>query len=150
MTHRPRRWVVAILGVVASVLGGFAALALLVAFTVLDDPCPSFEDEGPMAAPGSPYARIMCEPAVTAAVTPMTQIPVPAVLLLSAGIALAATPLLVWRRPRIAARRYLAAGLVGVLLVPPLLVVVLQHTLPRDCLSGPTATGECSRDREQR
>ncbi len=136
--------------VVALLLGGLGCLALVAAFTVFDDPCPGYDDEGPMSAPGSPYSQIMCEPAVTLELTRMTQVPVPAVVLVSAAIAFTAAILLVWRRPRITSRWFLAVGLVGVLLVQPLIVLALQFTLPRDCLSGRTSTGECSRDREIR
>ncbi len=135
---------------VALLLGGLISLALVAAFTVFDDPCPGYDDEGSMAAPGSPYATVMCEPVATLELSRTDQVPVPGVLLISSIVAVAAATLFVWRRPGVASRRSLAAGLVGVLLVQPLVVVVLQLALPRDCLSGRTATGECGRDRELR
>ncbi len=147
---RTRRRPTALAGAVALLLGAFAAMALLAKFTSYDDPCPAYDDEGPMAAPGSPYSRVMCRAAVTFEPVPMEQVELPAALLVAVVVATLALALLVWRRPRITSRRTLAAGIVGVLLVQPLLVVVLQYALPRDCLSGRTETGECSRDREQR
>ena len=43
-----------------------------------------------------------------------------------------------------------APWLALVLLGPTLLVGLLHLALPRDCPSGPTETGDCSRDREMR
>ncbi len=134
----------------ALLLGGLVSLALVTAFTVFGDPCPGYDDEGTMAAPASPYARAMCAPAFTLELGRMNQVPVPAVVIVSTALAVAAATMLVWRRPRLASRRSLAAGLVGVLLVQPLVVVALQVALPRDCLGGRTAVGECGRDRERR
>lgn len=145
-----RRWATGATAILMLLLGGLSSLALVVVFTMFDDPCPGYDDEGPTAAPGSPYVEIMCEPAVTLELGPMSQIPVPAVLFITSAVAVTAATLLIWRRPRIAARRSLAAGMVGVLLVQPLVVVALQLALPRDCLSGRTEPGECSRDRELR
>lgn len=59
----------------------------------------------------------------------------------------------VWsvRRPA-RSRRSVTLGLVVVLVLPTLLVVLAQHTLPRDCL-GERAGGDdrdCARDREVR
>ncbi len=145
---RPRR--AAIGGVLVSlVLGACAVAALIVVFTQVGDPCPAFDDEGPMAAPHSPYARVMCEPVVTAQLLPMSEVSVPPVALaaLVAGAVIAAV--LVWRRPGLS-RQQLLTGLAAVLVVQPLMVVALQYALPRDCLSGPTLTGDCARDREDR
>ncbi len=134
----------------ALLLGGIASLALIVAFTVFDDPCPGYDDEGSMAAPDSPYSQVMCDPAMVLELSRTTQVPIPMALLISTAIAVTAAALLVWRRPRMPARRSLAAGVAGVLLLQPFVVVVLNYTLPRDCLSGRTETGECGRDRELR
>ncbi len=134
----------------ALLLGGIASLVLVAAFTVFDDPCPGYDDEGPMAAPDSPYSRVMCEPTLALELGPMTEVPVPTALLISSAVAVTAATMLWWRRPRMAARRSLAVGLVGVLLLQPCVVVVLQYALPRDCLSGPAETGDCGRDRELR
>lgn len=103
-----------------------------------------------MAAPDSPYGRVMCQSAVTLEPVPMEQISIPVALLVSTAIALAGAMVLVWRRPRIATRRSVAAGVLAVLLVQPLLIVALHYVLPRDCLSGRTNAGECGRDREDR
>ena len=51
------------------------------------------------------------------------------------------------RNPAVAG---LIAGLALVLLGPTLLVGLLHLALPRDCPSGRTETGDCSRDREMR
>ena len=134
----------------ALLLGALAAVALLVLFTTFDDPCPDFEDEGQMAAPNSPYSQIMCDAVVTLEPVPMEQITVPGVLFISTAAALTVATLLVWRRPRLASRRVLVGGVIGVLIVQPLVIVALQYTLPRDCLSGPTDAGDCGRDRELR
>ena len=103
-----------------------------------------------MAAPGSPYTQVMCEPTMTLELSSMTQVALPAAALIASVFAVTAATLLVWRRPRITARGSVAAGLVGVLLIQPVVVVALQYMLPRDCLSGRTAAGECGRDRELR
>lgn len=148
--ERGRRRRTTFLAALAALLvGACAAGALLVAFTVYDDPCPGYEDEGTMAAPGSPYSRIMCEPAVTVDLVPMSELTVPGAVLASTAAALLLAALVVWRRPRLG-RRQTALGVAGVLLVQPLLVLALQYALPRDCLSGRAETGECGRDRELR
>ena len=117
-----------------------AAAASLVLFMV-DSTCPQWEDEGRMAAPHSPYARLMC--------FPDTQEP-PFVLVVPLA-ALLVLVVLVWclvRTPRTWPR---AAGAALTLVMAPALIVGLLHfTLPQDCLSGPTSTGNCSRDRESR
>lgn len=134
----------------ALLVGGFAAVGLMVAFTVVDDSCPAFEDEGPMAAPSSPYSQVMCDGAVVFEPLPMEQISVPPALLISASVGLVGATLVAWRRPRNGARRVLVVGAVGVLVLQPLLIVALQYALPRDCVSGRATAGECSRDRELR
>jgi hypothetical protein len=53
-----------------------------------------------------------------------------------------------WRRPAGWGRRAVQ-GLV-LLLAPTLLGGLLHVTLPRDCLSGRTTSGDCARDRELR
>ncbi|HSE10262.1 MAG TPA: hypothetical protein VLB29_16495 [Nocardioidaceae bacterium] len=114
-------------------------LADLLLFMV-DDSCPQWEDEGPMAAPGSPYSLVMCGPGVEP----------PFVWAWYAGVggALAVGVLVLARR----GDRVLRAlpGLALVLLGPALLVGLLHLTLPQDCLSGRTAAGDCARDREKR
>ncbi len=135
---------------VALLLGAFAATALLIAFTVVDDPCPGYDDEGAMAAPGSPYARVMCESVVTLEPVPMSQIHVPAATILAAGAAVVAAALLVRLRRRLATGARMAAALAGLFLLQPVLVLALQHTLPHDCLTGRQSAGECARDREAR
>ena len=142
---------------VAFVVGATAALTLIVRFTVFNDPCPSYDDEGPMAAPDSPYSRLMCDGAPLPAPFPAGVLPFP-VVLLAAGllgllIALAGAVSLGGRRRRGAQSVLSRAGvlwLAAVLLAPSLLVLVSQYTLPRDCLSGRTTSGECGRDRELR
>lgn len=114
-------------------------LADLLLFMV-DDSCPQWEDEGPMAAPGSPYSLVMCGPGVEP----------PFVWAWYAGVggALAVGVLVLARR----GDRVLRAlpWLALVLLGPALLVGLLHLTLPQDCLSGRTAAGDCARDREMR
>lgn len=145
-----RGWVRVLVAGVALLAGGIAAVVLLVAFTVVDDSCPAFESEGPMAAPDSPYSQVMCDGAVVLEPIPMEQISLPPALLVSTAVAVVGAAMVVWRRPRSRPRRFLAGGAIGVLVLQPLLIVTLQYALPRDCLSGPTAAGECSRDRELR
>lgn len=145
-----RRWPTVVAALAAWFVGGCAALALTIAFTVFDDSCPGYEDEGPMAAPDSPYAQVMCDAVVTPALTPMTQIPIPAVLLVPWTLSLAGAAWVIVPQRRSRTRRYVAATLTGVLLLQPLLVLAAQYTLPRDCLSGRTASGDCTRDRELR
>ena len=140
-----------VMAVLVSLLAGLvAAAALVVAFTVVGDPCPDFESEGPMAAPDSPYSRVMCDPAVTLLGDTMSQVEVPAILLVAAGVGALASVLVVALRPRVRRRRVLVAGVALVLLAPAACVVLAEVTLPRDCLSGRTQGGECGRDRELR
>ncbi|GHJ57779.1 hypothetical protein NOK12_02980 [Nocardioides sp. OK12] len=139
---------------VATLVGAVAATALLVAWTVVDDPCPDFASEGPMVAPASPYAQVMCEPAFTLAPDSMSQVEVPPALVVVLLVALAAGLVAALRSVRRPARsrRSVALGLAVALLLPSLLVVLAQHTLPRDCL-GERAGGDdrdCARDREVR
>lgn len=127
-----------IVAVVTLLVGATAALAADLVLFTHDDTCPQWEDEGPMAAPGSPYSLLMCGPDDP-----------PLVWAVYAGIALAGALSLVLlvRRPR----RLVAVALVlGVLLGPAATVGVLHLTLPRDCLSGATDSGDCVRDRELR
>ena len=145
-----RRWPTVVAAFTAWFIGGCAAVALAVAFTVFDDSCPGYDDEGSMAAPESAYARIMCEPVVTLTPSPMSEIPIPAVLLVTWALASTGAAWVILRQRRTSTRRHIAAALTGVLLLQPLLVLAAQYTLPRDCLTGRTATGECSRDRELR
>lgn len=123
---------------------------MMVAFTSFDDSCPGYDDEGPMAAPSSAYARLMCDPVVSPTLSPMTEIPISAVLCVTWVLASAGSAWVVFRQLRRGTRRHVAAVLAGVLLLQPLLVLAAQYTLPRDCLTGRAATGECSRDREMR
>ncbi len=145
-----RRWGTGVAALLALLVGVVAAAALLVKYTWIDDPCPDFEDEGSMAAPGSRYAQLMCRAAVTLEPAPMEQIELPWALLAGAAAGAVGAIVLVWRRPRIASRAAVVAGLICVLVGPSLLVVALQYGLPRDCFSGRTDSGECSRDRENR
>ena len=105
----------------ATVADAVAGLALLVAWTVLDDPCPGFESEGPMVSPASAYGRVMCEPVITLAPAPMSQVELTAASLVVLAVALVAgmvtalaTGLLAPGRPR-GSRRLLASGLVATL-----------------------------------
>ncbi len=116
-----------------------AFVASLVLF-MYDDSCPQWESEGPMAAPGSPYAGVMCGPGVGP----------PFVWAVYAGSVLAVAVagfVLLRRRDSLSrALPWLALVLVG----PSLLVGLLHLTLPQDCPSGRTQSGDCSRDRELR
>ena len=131
---------VAVLAAVTLVVGVLAAAVADFFLFVYDDSCPQWEDEGTMAAPGSPYSAIMCSP---------DSGPPFAGVLIAAG-ALTAVLLLwvVWRRSTSVIRAL--PWLLVALLLPTLLVGVLHLTLPQDCLSGQTKTGDCSRDREMR
>jgi heme exporter protein D len=96
--------------------------------------CPDDESEGPSAAPGSPYAALVCVggdgsfPWVWVAVT-------------AAAALVAVLAVVRDRRPLL----WSLVLLVG----PAALLAVLQVTVPKDCLSGRTPTGDCARDREQ-
>lgn len=104
-----------------------------------DDTCPQWEDEGPMAAPGSPYSRVMCGPGDEP----------PFVWAWYAGVALAVVAVVPLVRRRM--RPNLAKVLVVLVLIIPMSVIGLLHvSLPRDCLSGRTDSGDCGRDRELR
>ncbi len=105
-----------------------------------DDSCPQWEDEGSMAAPGSPYSVVMCGPGLDP----------PFVWAVYAGLALAVvvSVFVLLRRSTTFTR---AVPWLGLVLVGPTLLVGLLHlTLPQDCLSGRTESGDCSRDREMR
>ncbi|NYG56611.1 hypothetical protein [Nocardioides perillae] len=129
------------MALVALVLGCAAALVGGVALYAVDDSCPQWEDEGSMAAPGSPYSLVMCGPG---AEPPLVWASYAAV-----GLAVAAAVPLLWRRVRVRSR--VAGLLVLVVLVGPVSLIGLLHVgLPRDCLSGRTESGHCSRDRERR
>ena len=117
------------------------AIAFLgdLALYTFDDTCPQWEDEGLMAAPGSPYSRVMCGPGNEP----------PFVWAWYAGVVLAVVAVV----PLV--RRRLRPGPAGVLmvlvmLIPVSVIGVLHVSLPRDCLSGRTDSGDCGRDRELR
>lgn len=141
-TFRWRLLAVAVLvGAVLAVLGD------LVLYTV-DDTCPQWEDEGPMAAERSPYSVLMCNPSSLGS-TPLFDGP-PLVLVVPlavlAGLLLA---LLLGRRRSVGRGRVAASYLVGVF-VPVLLIGLLHLALPRYCLTGSPDSPGCVRDREQR
>ena len=124
----------------AVILGGLAAAVADLGLFVADDSCPQWASEGTMAAPGSPFSRLMCGPEDP-----------PFVWGVVVGVAVAAllAVLLVRRGP--VARVVSRLGWAGLLmLVPPVLVGLLHLTLPLDCLSGRTESGDCGRDRELR
>ena len=130
--------------------GRWAALAALavgcavaflgdLALYKFDDTCPQWEDEGPMAAPGSPYSRVMCGPGDEP----------PFVWAWYAGVGLAVVAVIPLVRRRL--RPSLARVLVVLALITPISVIGLLHvSLPRDCLTGRTDSGDCGRDRELR
>ncbi len=135
----PSRTLTRALTVVALLLGCVAAFLADLQLFARDDTCPQWEDEGPMAAPGSPYSLLMCGPADP-----------PLVWAWYAGVllALALAVALLVRPPR---RRLVGTGLVVLLLVgPTALIGVLHVSLPRDCLSGDPDSSDCVRDRELR
>lgn len=122
-------------------LGAVGGAAASLALFMVDDSCPQWAGEGGMAAPHSPYSRIMC--------TPQSQEP-PFVVVVGLAAALALALLVWWlvRTPRTWPR---AVGATLTLLLAPALIVGLLHlTLPKDCLGGRTSAGNCSRDRESR
>lgn len=124
--------------VVAIVLGCVAGFVADLQLFARDDTCPQWEDEGPMAAPGSPYSLLMCGPGDP-----------PFVWVTYAGwlLALALAVVLVVRPPS----RAVGAGLAVLLLVLPTALVGAMHvSLPRDCLAGDPDSSDCVRDRELR
>ena len=124
-------WLVGAVGAAAASLGLF----------MVDGTCPQWEDEGRMAAPHSPYARVMCFPD-TQEPPFVVVVPLAAVLVLAA---------LVWWLVRTPHTWPRAVGATVTLLLAPALVVGLLHlTLPQDCLGGRSSSGNCSRDRESR
>ena len=136
----PASRAVPVLAALTLVLGCASAVtADLVLFT-FDDTCPQWEDEGSMAAPGSPYSQVLCGPG--------TEPPFTWAVYAGCALAAALVAVVLVRRRDSAARAvpWLALALVG----PTLLVLLLHVTLPRDCASGRTETGDCSRDREMR
>ena len=136
----PASRAVAVLAPLSLVAGCVLVLAADLVLFMYDDSCPQWEDEGPMAAPGSPYSAVMCGPGADP----------PFVWAVYAGVALAAAlagfVLLRRRGSLVRAAPWLALVLLG----PTLLVGLLHLALPRDCPSGRTETGDCSRDREMR
>ena len=109
------------------------------ALYTFDDTCPQWEDEGLMAAPGSPYSRVMCGPGDEP----------PFVWAWYAGVVLAVVAVIPFVRLRL--RPVPARVLVVLVLIIPISVIGLLHvSLPRDCLTGRTDSGDCGRDRELR
>lgn len=153
---RGRSRLVTAAAVAAFLVGGVLALVLVVGFTAFDDPCPDYDDEGTMAAPDSPYSTLMCDTRPLPWMPEMETVGVPLVLAVAGiiGLLVAFVPVALVRRGRRAGRparrRTVALWLAGVLVVQPLVVLAAQYGLPRDCLSGRTPSGECSRDREVR
>ncbi|HET7689787.1 MAG TPA: hypothetical protein VFK41_05395 [Nocardioidaceae bacterium] len=124
-----------------AVLAVGCAVAFLgdLALYTFDDTCPQWEDEGPMAAPGSPYSRVMCGPGDEP----------PFVWACYAGVVLAVAAVIPLVRRRL--RPGLARVLMVLVLIIPISVIGLLHvSLPRDCLTGRTDSGDCGRDRELR
>lgn len=128
------------LAAVAFVVGCTLSLLADLLLFMVDDSCPQWEDEGSMAAPGSPYSLVMCGPGVEP----------PFVWAWYAGVvgALVVVVLVIAQRGSrvVRALPWLALALLG----PTLLVGLLHLTLPQDCLSGRTDAGDCTRDREMR
>ena len=122
-------------------VGAAALLSAAVTLWRFDDSCLQWEDEGPMAAPHSPYSLVMCAP---------QDPPVTWSVLVSAVAGAALVGLLLRRRRASGRRTLLAAGALGLVVAPALVLGLLHLTLPLDCLTGTTETGSCSRDRERR
>ena len=120
-----------------ALLGIVGAVVADVSLWANDDSCPQWEDEGPMAAPSSAYSAIMCGPQDPPVVWALLIAAVAGLVVLVLGITR-------WRR-----RRGVLLGL-AVVIVPSLVVGLLHLTLPKDCSSGRTETGACSRNREMR
>ena len=125
----------------AVLLGGVVAAAVDFGLFVVDDSCPQWEDEGTMAAPGSPYSQVMCGPG--------SEPPFAWAVVIATVVAALLAVLLVRRAPVVRMASRLGSALV-LMLVPALVVGLLHVTLPRDCLTGRTESGDCGRDREQR
>jgi hypothetical protein len=125
----------------AVIIGGFVAAFVDLVLFMFDDSCPQWEDEGTMAAPGSLYSQVMCAPG--------TEPPFTWAVVIGTVVAALLAVLLVRRGPvaRLAARLGWALVL---MLVPALIIGLLHVTLPQDCLSGRTESGDCGRNRELR
>lgn len=119
-------------GCAVAFLGGLALYTF-------DDTCPQWEDEGLMAAPGSPYSRVMCGPGDEP----------PFVWAWYGGVVLAVIAVVPLVRRGL--RPGLARVLVVLVLIIPVSVIGLLHvSLPRDCRTGRTDSGDCGRDRALR
>ncbi len=129
-------WLVA--GSVAVAVG--LAMALAVLTGTVGPECPSYDDEGETAAPGSPYSAVLCGTldSVPSFLGALTVLVVVAVL-----VAALLVGLLQRRLPHAG-----AWGLLALAATPPLLVLALHHVLPEDCLGGPDDSNACQRDRE--
>jgi membrane protease YdiL (CAAX protease family) len=125
----------------AVIIGGLVAGAVDLVLFMYDDSCPQWEDEGTMAAPGSLYSQVMCAPG--------TEPPFTWAVVIGTVVAALLAVLLVRRGPVARVTSRLGWALV-LMLVPALMVGLLHLTLPQDCLSGRTESGDCGRDRELR
>ncbi len=96
--------------------------------------CPDDMSEGRSAAPGSPYAAFVCADDGSSFTWLWIAVAVVAAVL-------AVLAVLRDRRPLV----WSLALLVG----PAVLLAGLQLAIPKDCATGRTETGDCSRDREQ-
>lgn len=128
-----------VLAVLALLVGSLAGFATDLRLFMVDDTCPQFESEGPMAARASPYSSFLCGPDDP-----------PFVWATYAGclLALALAVVLLVRPP---VRRSVGVALLFLVLVLPALTIVALHvSLPRDCVDGERETFDCFRDREHR
>ena len=125
----------------AVLIGGLVAAVVDLGLFMVDDSCPQWEDEGTMAAPGSLYSQVMCAPG--------TEPPFTWAVVVGVAVAALLAVLLARRGPVARVISRLGWALV-LMLVPALMVGLLHLTLPQDCLSGRTESGDCGRDRELR
>ena len=125
----------------AVLIGGLVSAVVDLGLFMVDDSCPQWEDEGTMAAPGSPYSQVMCGPG--------TEPPFTWAVVIGVAVAALLAVVLVRRGPVALLSARLGWALV-LMLVPALMIGLLHVTLPQDCLSGRTESGNCGRDRELR
>ena len=128
-------WIFSLAVLLGTLAGAVADLGLFVS----DDSCPQWASEGTMAAPGSPFSHVMCGPGEP-----------PSGRSRSASWSPRCSPSCSYVEHRSPGWQLGWRGRRSLMLVPALIVGLLHVTLPEDCLSGRTESGDCGRDRELR